>query len=126
MALSTWCQVQGRDEGAAARRAQGQGKMVGDRREEGKENDWPRMRAGGVRGGRDPTREGRGRSALPLPQLLAQTLLTSSTIFLPWGTMFRKLWITWSCSMGRGLVFPGAALREGGRSVISALGWPCW
>lgn len=49
--------------------------------------------------------------ALPLPG----PLLTSSTIFLPWGTAWRKLWITWSCSMGRSLVFAGAALTRKGR-----------
>lgn len=48
----------------------------------------------------------------PCPTPYPALLLTSSTIFLPWGTVWRKLWITWSCSMGNGLVFGGTALTR--------------
>lgn len=84
----------------------------GDRREGGKDNDWPRTRAGVSGKAEAPPVRGVMLRTAPAPPL-AQAVLTSSTILLPWGTMCRKLWTTWSCSMGRGLVFAGPALTDG-------------
>ena len=87
------------------------------REKRGKEKDRQRGR-GGYREGREP-RPVRGvtvPSTTPAPALCCPSL-TSSTILLPWGTMRRKLWITWNCSIGRGLACVGAALSRQGQYI---------
>ena len=115
MALSTWCQGPGRERGQRQGRSRAK-----ERWQEAEEKDKEKNWLGREGWGGELLSKGSECSPLPPPPALHPVpMLTSSTILLPSGTMWRKLWTTSSCSMDNGLVFIGAALTGRDNSIIS-------